>query len=407
MRVLIPDIGQHVTESVRWLSRSCHQVVQVIPPTKRMGSIIKRLAYSRYLYATVESRYLNPLEDPIGWYKFIKSVYDFYSCDVFYPFAYKSVTAYIQACSKADFQGNMRTPYGNNTHYWEISDKLEALKLAQRQGVTVPDLFGVIQDLEDISHIKITGTRFPVVLKRTRGVGIRKNVRISWSPNDLTKALQEMITCNSMKDKILIQEYVPGDVFDVGGFAIDGELYCAVPQRRTITLPLRGGVAAVNDTIEDKRLIHYAEKMMKASKWSGPFQVEFRYDPRIHEYKLMEINAKMWGSLPLSLRTGPNILEMALRFACNLPVKKKMYYKKGIRYRWLLGQELIAMAYASKSDWIQFFLRFFKRSYYDIDLKDILPDLLRAYASICAILFKSNIPRPLLNKEQLEAVARR
>jgi hypothetical protein len=43
-----------------------------------------------------------------------------------------------------------------------------------------------------------------------------------------------------------------------------------------------------------------SEALLRAIGWEGPAMVEYRHDPATGRYRLMEINGRFWGSIPLA-----------------------------------------------------------------------------------------------------------
>ncbi len=54
-------------------------------------------------------------------------------------------------------------------------------------------------------------------------------------------------------------------------------------------------------------LVAYAERLIKELRWEGPIMVEFKVDSDTRTPKLMEVNGRFWGSLPLSVRAGADM----------------------------------------------------------------------------------------------------
>ncbi|MFP4171134.1 MAG: ATP-grasp domain-containing protein [Methanomassiliicoccales archaeon] len=382
MRVLVAEKGQHTIEACRHLAREGHQVVLASLPLGRLG----RFPLSRSYHEVVESDVLASDRRIEG----LKRIFDREGCDVFLPFGFRLVTEYIESSWKEPSL-RMNVPYGGREEYWRLSDKSNLYRTLRGSSVPLPRSHGTVREGDTV---EIGNDDFPVILKRARGVGIKGNIILAWSKGDIESFLE-----GEGESEFVIQEYLPGDIFDVGGFAFEGEARYMVPQRRTVTLPLRGGVAAVNDVYPDEELTGMTSEIVERAGWSGPFQAEFRWDPEGEAYKLIEVNAKLWGSLPLSLRANPDILNMILKYATGGDPGHSLHFDTGLRYRWICGQELQALRFGSLGDWISFLGRFLGGSHYDFDLRDPVPDLMRLVHSIYQYVDTSDLPRPLVDRE--------
>jgi len=393
MKILIAENGQHVVRACRHMAKNGHYIIFASPMAH---SRVNRIFFSKSYSEVVK---IDNADNDTERIKQIKRVYNEKNCDVFYPFGFELVTDYINV-SNNHKELKMNTPYGKYKNYWNLSDKHSLYRLLKDTDVLLPKLFGHVKFGK---WTKLKEKDFPVIVKKTKGVGIKKNVILAWNNKDVNSFISNFSKNEKEECEFILQQYISGDIFDVGGFGIEGEIYCAIPQRRTVTLPLRGGVAAVNDIYDDQELIEIASTIINKAKWTGPFQAEFRHDPKSNKYYLLEINAKMWGSTPLSLKSNSNLLEIALNTAVGHKVEKNLNYKNELRYRWICSQELRAISMGSIMDLKDFFSRFCKKSYYDIDLNDPLPDLLRLLKTLFVIFFlRSNLPKPLVNQKTHE-----
>src|SRR5690606_10963377 len=64
-----------------------------------------------------------------------------------------------------------------------------------------------------------------------------------------------------------------------------------------------GGASAFRESVPlDPTLYDYAVRLMSALKWTGLAMVEFKVGKK--GARLMEINERVWGSLPLAVHSG-------------------------------------------------------------------------------------------------------
>ena len=68
--------------------------------------------------------------------------------------------------------------------------------------------------------------------------------------------------------------------------------------------------------------------------------VEFRYDVRDNNYKLLEINPKFWGSLDLALAAGVDFPLGLLQMARGGQLDYSEDYRRELRYHWPLSGEV-------------------------------------------------------------------
>ena len=75
--------------------------------------------------------------------------------------------------------------------------------------------------------------------------------------------------------------------------------------------------------------------------WYGVAMVEYRQDPRDGRCKIMEINPRFWGSLPLSIAAGVDFPYLLYRMVMDGDVSPVTDYPQGVRCRWLLPGDIL------------------------------------------------------------------
>jgi predicted ATP-grasp superfamily ATP-dependent carboligase len=65
--------------------------------------------------------------------------------------------------------------------------------------------------------------------------------------------------------------------------------------------------------------------------------VEFKVDDRDNTPRIMEINARFWGSLQLAIDSGINFPRMLFQMITTGDVPPVSDYKIGVKSRWLMG----------------------------------------------------------------------
>lgn len=106
----------------------------------------------------------------------------------------------------------------------------------------------------------------------------------------------------------LVQKFVIGPEYGVELMCKDGVVLLSFVHRRARSLSPRGGAATVKEECTDTATVDilraHATSLAAALVWTGPLMVEFKYDEAAHTYRLMELNGRFWGSLPLPIAAG-------------------------------------------------------------------------------------------------------
>ncbi len=137
---------------------------------------------------------------------------------------------------------------------------------------------------------------------------------------------------------ILLQEYIPGpstNHYFVDGFVDrSGRIPALFARHRFRMYPPVIGNTAFMETISLdplRRPIKSIERVLADLSYRGIFSVEFKFDERDGEFKMIEINARPWWFIELPGRSGINFAEMAYQDALGLPVPAVDRYRVGYR----------------------------------------------------------------------------
>jgi predicted ATP-grasp superfamily ATP-dependent carboligase len=125
--------------------------------------------------------------------------------------------------------------------------------------------------------------------------------------------------------------------------------------------------------------------------------VEFKVDPRDNKPKLMEINPRFWGSLPLAIYSGVDFPYLLYKMAMGEDFETVTTYKTGIRSRYLLpGDIMHFISNPERFNMKPSFFKFFDKNTKDdiISLKDPLPTFGRIL-SLLTLLYNKDMQRYL------------
>jgi len=335
-------------------------------------------------------------------------------------------------------------------------DKKKTLELAGRLGIPQPTTFsaGGRAELEayfpagegkNILDDSFAEFRFPVVVKACRSKIIEDGKLISDSEPLFANSREELVASWEKKNREiprpLIQEYIPGDGYGIFVLMREGEPMALFAHHRLREEEPMGARSSYCESIAPPPIMkEYALNLLREIKWTGPAMVEFKLDRRDNIPKLMEINGRFWGSLPLSVAAGvdfPSLYLQMLRQDCVLPslvakdfsppsndspnvvrdfpVKRTARvgiqtrygspaysgpadcdYKIGLKARYLYAdiKHLINVFHGPPYDWItdypsrgktllKFMLSFFTTNkYFNLDLRDPLPGIVENYKFI-------------------------
>jgi predicted ATP-grasp superfamily ATP-dependent carboligase len=134
---------------------------------------------------------------------------------------------------------------------------------------------------------------------------------------------------------VLLQQYVRGEGHGIELLASEGRPLAAFQHRRLREVPITGGASSFRESVPlDPDLLEASTRLLEALKWTGLAMVEFRVGP--DGAHLMEVNGRIWGSLPLAVRAGMDFpARMAELFVDGPPPPGPVEtgYRVGVRSR--------------------------------------------------------------------------
>ena len=216
------------------------------------------------------------------------------------------------------------------------NDKSRTLEVAASLGIRGPKSIPV-DTLDDLPAV-VAELGFPFVLKPTVSWMEETNQRVLpievVDKDEATVALDGLFAAGA---RVLAQEFIAGRRERVTLFMVDGDVRasCAHEALR-MTVPF-GAVSALRETIPLTADIGDASvRLARAMGIAGPCETEFRRDAAGRPV-LMEINARLAGTLETTLLAGIDIPVLTWRWASGQDVERVEGYRAGVRTRWLHG----------------------------------------------------------------------
>jgi predicted ATP-grasp superfamily ATP-dependent carboligase len=146
---------------------------------------------------------------------------------------------------------------------------------------------------------------WPVVVKPARSRVVRADGvdRFEVTYADSPAALRRIMEQLEGRVDVLLQEYRVGAGHGIELLLADGEPLLAFQHRRLHEVPITGGASALRESVPiDPAMLAHATALMRELRWTGLAMVEFLVGDGAAT--LMEINGRIWGSLPLAVKSG-------------------------------------------------------------------------------------------------------
>ena len=203
-------------------------------------------------------------------------------------------------------------------------DKEKFGRFCQEEGFLAPKIF-LYDELLDMQEIP------KLILKPKTGSGSMgiKFIDTKDELKSLDVDLKEYIIQERLKETKEVE----------GAFFLfdKGKMISFYSHKRLKTYPKRGGVTIYSISTNNQKLKNIGEKLLKKLNWSGFAMIEFIKDE--DNYKIIELNPRVWGSIMLSEFCGSNMLENYVRILQDKkPINSDI--KVGKKIRWLIPWDL-------------------------------------------------------------------
>ena len=324
-RVLVTDARRGSAVSIiRSLGRGGAYVLAA--DSERTGpGLYSRFARERVVYP-------DPLEDPDGAVAHLLEIARTRHVDAIIPVT--DELALPLAAARESFAGICRLALPSTSAFETMRDKQATLELAATLGVPTPSTILVHTPEEARAAAGELG--WPLVLKprvsriyrRGHPIGVF-GVRYAEHPGQLPDAFADL----TGRSDVLAQRYVAGVGHGVELLLDEGRVLAAFQHRRLREVPFTGGASAFRESVAlDPTLFDYSVRLLESVGWTGLAMVEFKVGE--NGASLMEVNGRIWGSLPLAVRSGVDFpWELHELLLGEAPAPGRRSYRLGTRSR--------------------------------------------------------------------------
>jgi D-aspartate ligase len=195
-------------------------------------------------------------------------------------------------------------------------DKRELARVAQAATIPVPRTLR-LSSADELSRVP-DEVGFPCVVKPVSAfewhladawqrVGARKAIRVdSWE-----SLRSEYRQISEVTRQVLVQEWIPGpadQIVVVGGYVGEGfELLAHFTARKILQSPDDCGTGCIVRSEPIPDILEPTRRLFHALRYQGLAEVEYKFDSRTGEYKLIEINTRHWDQHQLGDASGVNL----------------------------------------------------------------------------------------------------
>ena len=292
--ILVTDAGRGSAVSIiRSLGRRGHRVVAVDSAPMSPGF------RSRYTAARAVAP--DPGSRPDDFAEAIARAVARHGVDLVVPVTEEAILALATGPGRTG--AGTSVAVASETALATVRDKWATVELAARLGVPYPRT-NLVTPSDDIIHAA-DGIAYPLVIKPRHSRLLRDGrieafaVAYAADQYELRGRLDSLIG----QTDVLVQELIPGEGHGIELCMQDGEPIAAFQHHRLREVPVTGGASSYREGVPlDPELYRYAVDLLRELRWTGLAMVEFKVGPG--GPRLMEVNGRVWGSLPLAIASG-------------------------------------------------------------------------------------------------------
>ncbi len=265
--------------------------------------------YSRFTHD--RARYPAPRKDPDQTVAAIRDLVRDRRVDVIVPVT-DDVIAPLAAAGRDVIGCEIAGPPA--TALAKTQDKRATLELAERLGIPTPRT-RIVRTVSD-AMAAASPLGWPLVLKPERSKRYERGrpldtFAVTYAENEVQ--LRGKVGAIAGGSAILLQEYCAGEGHGVGMLLHEGRPLAAFQHHRLHEFPLTGGTSSYRESVAlDPVLYDHSLRLLGALRWTGIALVEFKIGDR--GPRLMEVNGRVWGSLPLAVKSGVDFPARWLEF---------------------------------------------------------------------------------------------
>jgi len=193
-----------------------------------------------------------------------------------------------------------------STMQW-VWDKRNTYRLASELGISTPRTwcpltFSELEQLEVDPPVAIKPAIKEHFIYATKAKAWRANSRAE------LRELFQRAAAQVVPGEVMIQDLIPGDgeqQFAYCAFFKDGRaMGSMVVRRRRQHPPEFGRASTFVETIELPILETLSERFLRAINYYGLVELEYKFDSRDEQYKLLDVNGRTWGYHTLGSGAG-------------------------------------------------------------------------------------------------------
>jgi glutathione synthase/RimK-type ligase-like ATP-grasp enzyme len=139
--------------------------------------------------------------------------------------------------------------------------------------------------------------------------------------------------------QFVAQPRFEGQDFGCNVLCLHGDIVAHTIQKAVFRPRQPFGVAAGIEFLHNDEILEISRHLVRALRYHGVANIDVRYDQRERRIKVLELNARYWGTLLGSLSAGVNFPYLSCMAALGKPIERPQYRHIEYYSAWGLGQQ--------------------------------------------------------------------
>jgi len=291
-------------------------------------------------YCTKSFLYPSPYHDPVGFIQAVRDSKKETKNSILFPITDVTLTEIL--LNRKELSENIVIPFENYNKYIQVTNKIKLFQLGRDLNVPIPTSY-ISTEFENHENLieEVRKSGYPVVVKSSFS---KIRTGKGWIGTKVHYAMDEMELRNILLIDIfqsypfLVQKRIDGPGVGIFLLMKNGEVVSRFAHKRIREKPPSGGVSVLCESIEPPAdAMQTAVKILEKLRWTGVAMVEFKIDREGNVAKLIEVNARFWGSLQLAISCEVEFPFLLFRLASGEKISRSNGYTIGLKSRWELG----------------------------------------------------------------------
>ena len=288
--ILIPDGEQALLMRVAYCF-SVHKHIKIFAMSNTKHFPMR---YSRHLHKIIYVEKTNEND----WVKNINKIVEEYNIDLIMPLYEEGIKTLITHKDLV-VEKDKLVSLSKIEDYIKALDKSELAKHLLKNNIAHPKTIIFKPNL--IEYSGFSSLSFPVIVKPAVGYG-GEGIHVFKIESDLMDFLIKM----KKPGTYVVQEFIEGYDIDCSVLCENGDIVASTIQKGTLFENQQFAPAIGLQFSKNEQLLDIVKTLIKSLNWSGVAHIDLRYDSKLKDYKIIEINGRFWSSIDASLAAGIN-----------------------------------------------------------------------------------------------------